>query len=126
MPKCGGTSFKKFLGTILKLKLDYHPSPDSNPKGFDTYLKNKISFSELNETECLVGHYNLPGIRICERYRDLSNIPHKLFTILRDPVETAKSGLRYGSRMGWIDPNIPHVDKRELLLRRANYFSYPY
>jgi hypothetical protein len=123
MPKCGGTSFKKFLKTVFNLHLDYHPGlRKTHPREFQEYQASPEDLNKFTTCDCLAGHYNLPGVRLWERYPELEDIPHKKFCILRDPLETAKSGVKFGIRVGWADINMSKEIKRDLLLRRVRYF----
>lgn len=47
----------------------------------------------------------------------------RVFTILRDPVDTAISGVRFGMQRGWISSSASQNTLDALFLERANYFS---
>jgi hypothetical protein len=42
---------------------------------------------------------------------------------LREPLQTAISGLKFGVKRGWYDQNMSREVKEKLLLERASYFS---
>lgn len=124
MPKCGGTSFRKFLDSMFNLHADYHTGSNvSHPEKFKKYINKPVDLDLLGKNDCLVGHYNSEGIRLWQRYPTLNNYKHKKFTILRDPLETAISGVKFGIKRGWYDENMSQETKEKLLLGRASYFS---
>ncbi len=58
-----------------------------------------------------------------QRYPDIGNFKPKIFTILRDPMETAISGVRFGIQNGWVNKNLNQIQLDKIFLGRANYFS---
>ena len=124
MPKCGGTSFKHFLQLIFNLHDDYHTgNANSHPQDFSNYINHPCKLENLTKDDCLAGHYNIDKIRLWERYPNLEEVPHKKFCILRDPLDTAKSGVKFGIKRGWYNASMPFDEKERLLLQRSNYFS---
>lgn len=122
MPKCGGTSFVHALSNSLKVTRDYHPV-DRSGDAYRQYVKSPCKLSEFSRTDCLVGHYNIKGIQLWQRYPDLFQFSPRVFTILRDPVDTAVSGVRYGMQNGRISSGASQDSLDSLFLRRSNYFS---
>ena len=122
MPKCGGTSFVKALNGFLSLKKDYHPE-DRNSSKYQDYISNPLDLSKFKTCDCLVGHYNIPGIKLWERYPNIKDFNPLIFTILRDPLSTAISGIRFGIQSGWIKNEDDQDTKDRLFISRANYFS---
>ena len=122
MPKCGGTSFVQSLSNFLNLKKDYHPE-NRNSSKYQEYIANPLDLSKLKTCDCLVGHYNIPGIKLWERYPNIKDFNPLVFTILRDPLSTAISGIRFGIQSGWIKPEDNQEIKDRLFISRANYFS---
>ena len=124
MPKCGGTSFRKFLESMFDVHADYSMgSKLSHPEQFKEYISNPIDIEKLNENSCLCGHYNLRGTWLWQRYPELDRCNHRKFSILREPLQTAISGLKFGVERGWYDQNMSREVKEKLLLSRASYFS---
>lgn len=124
IPKCGGTSFTAFLRSIFTVHADYVGADHKkNPEVFEKYRSSPLPVSNMGRRECLVGHYNLPGIHLWERYPELSSLPHKKFAILRDPFDAADSGIRYGVQQGWLNSDMSRDARLKLLFQRVNYFS---
>lgn len=124
MPKCGGTSFRKFLESVFDVHTDYHVGNNvSHPEEFKEYISNPVNIEKLNENSCLIGHYNIEGIRLWQRYPELDRYNHRKFSILREPLQTAISGLKFGVKRGWYNQNMSREVKEKLLLGRASYFS---
>lgn len=122
MPKCGGTSFVRALSDSLKVMRDYHPV-DRSGDAYKRYVKNPFKLSEFSRADCLVGHYNVKGIQLWQRYPDLFQFSPRIFTILRDPVDTAVSGVRFGMQNGWISSDASQDSLDRLFLGRSHYFS---
>lgn len=124
LPKCGGTSFNKFLESVFTLHKDYH-NPGGQAKDenlFSEYKRNPRILSELQAGDCLAGHYNLPGIHLWERYPDLASFKHKKFSIIREPFDAAKSGVYFAMKR----KRLPLLDEAgiiEKILGRNRYFS---
>lgn len=124
MPKCGGTSFLKFLSSVFNVHADYHKgNAKSHPKEFQEYINNPVQIEKLTINDCLAGHYNIAGIKIWQRYPLLERYHHKKFSILREPYEAAISGIRFGIKRKWYDKDMSKEVKERLLLSRSRYFS---
>ncbi|WP_158966972.1 hypothetical protein [Paraglaciecola sp. L3A3] len=95
----------------------------SHPEKFKEYISSPVNLEKLNKNSCLVGHYNSEEIRLWQRYPELDRYNHKKFSILREPLETAISGVKFGVKRGWYDENMSKETKERLLLGRANYLS---
>ena len=122
MPKCGGSSFTNVLEKIFTVQKDYHPT-DRTSLEYKKYLSNPIDLKKLNFRNCLIGHYNIEGIKLWQRYPDIEKFRPNIFTILRDPLETAISGVRFGIQNGWINRDLNQFELDKIFLGRSNYFS---
>ena len=122
MPKCGGSSFTEILEKIFAVKKDYHPE-DRTSLEYKEYLLNPIDLNKLNFKNCLIGHYNIEGIKLWQRYPDIERLKPIIFTILRDPLETAVSGVRFGIQKGWINKDLNQIELDKIFLGRSKYFS---
>ena len=124
MPKCGGTSFNVFLRSLFTVHADYVGADHlQQPQVFEAFKQAPLALDGLHRTDCLVGHYNLAGIHLSERYPDLEQRQHRKFSILREPFEAASSGIRYGMEQGWIPADLSPAEQQKMLLKRANYFA---
>lgn len=124
MPKCGGTSFVDFLRSIFRVHPDYVGADHvQQPERFEAFKRAPRDLTQLKATDCIVGHYNLRGIKLDERYPDLELLPHRKFSILREPIEAAASGIRYGIKQGWLAAETSEDEHVERIFRRANYFA---
>ncbi len=125
MPKCGGTSFNVFLESVFKVRRDYigRGGPKANPKRMEDFLSKVPSLETIKPHVCLAGHYNLPGTFLWERYPNLENFEHRKFTVLRDPFETARSGVYFGMKRGKIAEDLSPRTVSKRILKRANYFA---
>jgi hypothetical protein len=125
MPKCGGTSFRNFLETVFDVRNDYigGGGRKKNPARYEAYIRRPLDLSGLGERDCLAGHYNLPGSFLWERYPRLASHPHRKFTILRDPLDAAKSGVRFGIKREKFAADLDRAGNTELLMRRRNFFA---
>ena len=104
--------------------MDYHIGNDkTHPQEFKEYIINPLKLEKLTKNDCLVGHYNMAGIQLWERYPELDRYHHRKFSILREPLETAMSGVKFGIKRGWADVNMSKEVKERLLLRRSRFFS---
>lgn len=124
MPKCGGTSFAAFLRSVFRVHSDYVGADHQQERDkFEAYIRKPLELGSMTPKDCVIGHYNLRGIFLPERYPHLTRLEHRKFSILRDPFEAAESGIRYGIMQGWLAPDMSESQRIDLLLRRANYFS---
>lgn len=124
MPKCAGTSFSNFLRSVFDVRADYVGGDHvAEPERFEKFKSHPFNVRKFTSRDCLVGHYNLKGIYLWERYPMLEETPHRKFSIIRDPWEAAKSGIRYGVHKGWLPPDMPEGERIDRIMRRANYFS---
>lgn len=124
IPKCGGQSFGRFLKSVFQTHPDY---PGGNaPVGSDAFLAYQatpLTLETLTKRDCVLGHYNVRGILLPDRYPNLERLPHRKFSILRDPWEAAQSGLRYGMAKGRLSADMPEADRISWLLKRGRYYS---
>lgn len=128
VPKCGGTSFNAFLETIFKTHDDYsylgkQLDPVKRPEEFEKHRTTKLDLAEMGPEDCVAGHFGLPGVFLWERYPDLETLPHRKFTIIRDPFDAAKSGVRFAIKRGRLSEDLTPAAKTRLLLRRSEMFG---
>lgn len=124
MPKCGGTSFRAFLNSVFKVHNDYvGTDPQTDPERFQEFGARPLDLAPMTPRDCIVGHYNIDGIRLHERFPDLERRKHRKFSILREPLDAARSGIRYNIKRGLLPASIPEKDLHAMLLRRATYFA---
>lgn len=89
MPKCGGTSLIQILNKWFVVVRDYR-------KDWSSSHPSIININKLRSAHCLVGHWELPGIYLEERYPEVfSNERYNVFTFLRDPLKHSLSLYRY-------------------------------
>jgi hypothetical protein len=122
MPKCGGTSFGVALASFLNIIRDYQPD-DRSSLAYQRYVATPVDLSSLSGSDCLLGHYNIAGVRLWERYPTIFDHRPRLVTVLRDPLEAAVSGVRYGIQRQWTETNPSHEELRRRVLARASYFA---
>lgn len=128
VPKCGGTSFKTFLNRTFTLHNDYSYKGrqidiKNKPDEFERYKAESLDLESFGPNDCIAGHFNLPGIFVWERYPDLFSRKAKVFTIIRDPFEAAKSGVRFGVKRNKLPEARNREENTKFLLRRANMFA---
>lgn len=125
LPKCGGSSFRQFLEGVFTIHHDYigRGGPIKNPKRMAQYLRNVPDLSKLSETDCLAGHYRQPGTNLRARYPDLENHAHRKFSIIRDPFETARSGVYFGIQRGRIPADLTPAKTAARILERSAFLS---
>lgn len=124
IPKCGGTSFNRFLDSVFNVTMDYHNAggPKANPALFERYLTNPVDLLALNENDCICGHFNLEGIFLHQRYPHLEKLQHRKFSVIREPFETAKSGVYFNVKRGVFDAMSPDAIGKKIL-GRANIMA---
>ena len=125
MPKSGGTSFAGFLEAVLNLRKDYigGGGKKKNPERYARYVLTAVDLSKLQATDCLAGHYNLDGSFLWQRYPNLEDFEHKKFTILREPLDAAISGVRFGVERGKLPAVTDDADQERLILARSNFVA---
>lgn len=124
MLKCGETTFRMFLRTVFTVHNDFPGTdPQTDPQRFSDFISNTFNLSKMTSRDCLVGHYNINRIRLEQRWPELEATPHKKFTILREPLEAARSGLCYKIKRAFLSDSMSKLEEYERLLKRANYFT---
>lgn len=126
MPKCGGTSFARFLDSIFTVHREYVGGGglSRDPERHQAYVeRGGFDLSTMTETDCISAHYNTKGSFIWERYPELEEIEHRKFTLLRDPYETAVSGVYFNIKRGWASETHAANEIEKRILDRAGYFS---
>jgi len=112
IPKCGGTSLITTLPKWFDVILDYRDSEGNIP--------HKIDLSRITHKNCLCGHFDIEGIYLHQRYPEiLQNNMYRLFTFLRDPLETKISLHYFEKKIGCTSMTL-----EECLLSRPNYISH--
>jgi hypothetical protein len=117
VPKTAGTSCLDAFGKIFNVVKDYQTS--ITPEALKHYRRNKILLARLGEGDILCGHWNIAGHYLDQRYPRLKSLDVKRITFLRDPLSTAKSGVRFGIKRQWFDG----TRNDQALVKRAGYFQ---
>lgn len=124
IPKCGGTSFNRFLESVFDVTRDYHPpnGPKAEPEAFQEYIDRPIDLGALGNNDCISGHYNMDRIFLYDRYPDLESLPHRKFSIVREPFAAALSGVYFAMKRGRI-PALTPEQIADRVLRRSRYIA---
>lgn len=113
IPKCGGTSFNKFLSERFEVVRDYRT-------GWESKHKNKVDLNHLTNRHLLSGHFECEGAYLHQRYPEVfESERYRVFTILRDPFELRVSLYRYEKKHGVCTAN--SLD--EFLFRERNWLA---
>lgn len=125
LPKCGGTSFNKFLAEVFNLTTDYHNpgGPKADKAEWQKYVQSPLRFSKFSEKDCIAGHYNLKEIYLWVRYPQLESLEHRKFSIIRDPFSAAVSGMYFNIKRGRTQEAQDRTELEDRVLARAYYFS---
>jgi len=124
MPKCGGTSFGAFWDDVFDVVPDYvRANWKAHPERLTRHLARAHDLSELTKRHCVVGHFNLPKTLLWVRYPALETMKHKKFSVLRDPFDTAISGVHFNIRRGRMRDDLTHAQISKVAMGRANYFA---
>jgi hypothetical protein len=94
IPKCAGNSLKTPLALRFRLVGDYRARSSSNPamwENVDTFRRRALNLDDLSPTDLLMGHFDLPGCRLWERYPDRGGREMRKIVFLRDPLDRAFS-----------------------------------
>ncbi len=103
IPKCYGTSMRKYFRQFTTPHPDYVATFDSNENFDDLPYDPRTLCAE----DFLLGHFNSPGKHLVDRYPEtLSNPRFRLFTFLREPLEMQTSLFYYTLRKK------PHVAEK--------------
>jgi hypothetical protein len=114
IPKCYGTSMRKYFRKFTTPHADYVATFDSE-ENFVAYPYDPLT---LSAEDFLLGHFNSAGKLIQDRYPEvIANPRFKLFTFLREPLEMQTSLYYYTLRKK------PHVAERNAE-RYASLESY--
>jgi hypothetical protein len=117
IPKCGGTSLRRTFEAWWRLVLDYRQRRDNG----DLDIPTPRQIGRLTPRECLVGHFDVPGYYLFERYPEvLADRRFFLFTFLRDPLD-ARVSLYYWQRA--VTGSTKHTLER-FLFKGRNYLSW--
>lgn len=109
IPKCGGTSLVYALREWFWVVKDYR-SPESK----------KVNLNLLRKCHCLVGHFHFDGIHLNQRYPEFFETDRfRLFTFLRDPLQTRISLYYYEAKMG----KKHELTLEEDLMTRPNFLA---
>lgn len=117
IPKTADTSVRDALGRHLRVHLDYQLS--ASPADRADFERDRPDLSLLTQQDVLCGHWNLPGSRLWERFPELDELDVRKIVILRPPLETAMSGVRYNLQTNPAATRAPDA----MLLARVNYFA---
>ncbi len=115
IPKCGGTSFMYGLRALFYIVKDYKTTHLSKT------ISKPVDVDKLRHFQCLSGHFHVPGIYLHERYpKALTEKKFKVFTILRDPLQT-KISLYYSQIRTNMQPKKMNLE--EHLLYEPNWMA---
>lgn len=115
IPKCGGTSFAYALREWFSVVKDYKTTHLSKT------ISKRVNIGKLRQFQCLCGHFHIPGIYLHERYPEVfKEEKYKVFTLLRDPLET-KISLYYYQRRTNTQPG--EMSLEEHLLTEPNWMA---
>ena len=116
VPKCGGTSLASTLQTWWHVVRDYR-----KPENGELVIPPRHRIGRLTSRHCLVGHFDVPGYYLFERYPEV--VKHRrfyLFSFLREPLD-AKISLYYW----WRDiMGRPVRALEDFLFEQPNYLSH--
>lgn len=108
IPKCGGNSTLKILGSWFDLVFDYR------------IRKDEFKLDELTSSQCLCGHWELPDNCLHKHHPKIFRDPkYKVFTFVRDPLSSRLSLFRYEHEKGTCRFKTFEDDLRE----RKNWLS---
>ncbi len=114
IPKCYGTSMRKYFRKFTTPHADYVATFDSE----ESFVSLPYDPTTLSAEDFLLGHFNSPGKLIGDRYPEvIANPRFKLFTFLREPLEMQTSLYYYTLRKK------PHVAEKNAE-RYASLESY--
>jgi len=106
LPKCGGNSVKQTLLRWFVPVEDYAhkgPIPADNETAED-FADRRLDLDRIDwagpPRRLLVGHFELAGCRLFERYPETAAPPYRRFTFLRDPLDRALSYFHFAKRTG--------------------------
>lgn len=119
LPKCYGTSIWLHLRRFMNAHTDYL-----------WYFRDRSEFdahpydiSTLGAEDLVLGHFNLPGMHLAERYPEIvANPRFQIFTFVREPLEMQVSLYYYAVRMkdALDTPDSPaHYDTLDAYLRAS-------
>lgn len=89
IPKCGGSSINIALESWFRPVKDYR-------KVNTLDYRDKIGSNNLQSDQCLVGHFELDGFYLHQRYPEvIKSDRFRVFSFIRDPLATRLSLYRY-------------------------------
>ena len=94
LPRCGGTSLRKSLGTCKNVYTDYRIL-------WGKLYPPKYDLTKLGKDDCLAGHFELEGRHIFQRYPAIeTDRRYKIFSFIRDPLDLCISLYYYQMKRG--------------------------
>ncbi|MEH6557748.1 MAG: hypothetical protein V7708_08140 [Oceanicoccus sp.] len=115
IPKCGGSSVNLALENWFKPVKDYR-------KVNTLDYREKIGSNNLQKDECLVGHFELDGFYLHQRYPEiLHSDKFRVFSFIRDPLKTRLSLYRYEKKFR--DRDVGSVHNAIAASGRRNWLS---
>jgi hypothetical protein len=101
LPRCGGTSLRKSLMALKSTYNDYRI-------GWGNLYPLKFPLSRLGNNDCLVGHFELEGYHLFQRYPKVyEDRRFVLFTFIRHPLDLLVSDYYFRLKQGeYVDADI--------------------
>jgi len=116
IPRSGGTSVTRVIRNWFWVVRDYRPGGERD----QSFFENRKDVSSLKNYKCLAGHFGVDGCYLCQRYPEmLTDDRFRIFTFVRDPLETKISLYYYEKKHGL---NVG-VTLEEHLMGRPNYIA---
>jgi hypothetical protein len=113
IPKCGGSSLLTVLEKWFVVKSDYREDWSEN-------YPEKQDLNLLNASHCLVGHWEVDGYYLYQRYPEIiKHDNYRIFTFLREPLEVQLSLYSYEKKYA----GRPSTTIIEHLSLRPNYLA---
>jgi hypothetical protein len=119
MPKAAGTSSRKVLRQwFSKLHPDYRPGWQKHD------LQTPVDLKTVGPGELVLGHFELPVLRISRRYPEIYNGGDwRMFSIVREPLDMALSNYFFEHHRRADDPAFRPISL-SASLRRTNKSAY--
>jgi len=122
LPKTGGVSVRRGLAYWFCRFPDYRPRTDPGDFLSPRITPDPVDLTRLRAWDCLVGHFDEPGIYLHERYPEvLRSREWFLFTFVRHPLQLQLSLYSWEKKKG---KDFGIHELQEELLKRPNYLAH--
>lgn len=122
LPKTGGVSVRRALANWFYRFPDYRYRTDPDDFHSGRVTPDPVGLAGLRAWDCLVGHFDEPGIYLHERYPDvLRSRDWFLFTFVRHPLQLQLSLYSWEKKKG---KDFGIHELQEELLQRPNYLAH--